>query len=160
MDISDFAVGVYLLQRHKDEVQHLVIYYSRKIILLELNYNIYDKELLVIIMALKEWQVFLQGIVKLFIVKIDYKNLTGFLTIKELNQRQVKQAEILFKYYFKIKYISGIDNVKADIFSRKAELQGNEKPLGVILRLNKDKKVKYNYPQLAGTYKALRSLQD
>jgi len=27
----------------------------------------------------------LQGIIELFIVKIDYKNLIGFLTIKELN---------------------------------------------------------------------------
>jgi len=27
----------------------------------------------------------LQGIIKLFIIKTDYKNLIGFLTIKELN---------------------------------------------------------------------------
>ena len=30
--------------------------------------------------------------------------------------------EILIKYYFKIKYIKGINNVKVDIFSRKVEL--------------------------------------
>ena len=30
-----------------------------------------------------------QEITKPFIVKTDYKNLTGFLTIKELNRRQV-----------------------------------------------------------------------
>jgi hypothetical protein len=54
-------------------------------ILLELNYNIYNKELLVIITMLKEWRVFLQGIIELFIVKTDYKNLTGFLTTKKLN---------------------------------------------------------------------------
>ena len=53
--------------------------------LLELNYNIYDKELLVIIAVLKEWRAFLQGIVEPFIVKIDHKNLIGFLIIKELN---------------------------------------------------------------------------
>ena len=29
---------------------------------------------------------------------------------------------MLIKYYFKIKYIKGTDNAKADIFSRKAEL--------------------------------------
>ena len=38
---------------------------------------------------------------ELFIIKTDYKNLTGFLTTKELNQRQVKQAEILAEYYLK-----------------------------------------------------------
>jgi hypothetical protein len=34
---------------------------------------------------LKEWRVFLQGTTELFIIKTDYKNLTGFLTTKELN---------------------------------------------------------------------------
>ena len=97
-------------------------YYSKKLILLELNYNIYNKELLAIVTVLKEWRVFLQEIIELFIIKTDYKNLTGFLTTKELNQRQIKQAEILIKYYFKIKYVKGTDNTKADILSKKAEL--------------------------------------
>jgi RNase H-like domain found in reverse transcriptase len=33
---------------------YLIVYFSRKIISIELNYNIYDKELLVIIEALRE----------------------------------------------------------------------------------------------------------
>jgi len=51
----------------------------------ELNYDIYNKELLGIVTALKKWRAFLQGTEKPFVVKIDYKNLTGFLTTKELN---------------------------------------------------------------------------
>jgi hypothetical protein len=51
----------------------------------ELNYDIYNKELLTIIIVLKEWRVFLQGTIELFIIKTDYKNLIGFLTTKELN---------------------------------------------------------------------------
>ena len=53
----------------------------------ELNYDIYNKELLGIVVALKEWKAFLQKTIKLFIVKTDYKNLTRFLIIKELNRR-------------------------------------------------------------------------
>jgi hypothetical protein len=53
--------------------------------LLKLNYNIYNKELLTIITVLKEWRAFLQGTIKLFIIKMDYKNLMGFLTTKEVN---------------------------------------------------------------------------
>ena len=52
---------------------------------------------------------------------------------------------MLAEYYFKIKYISGTDNIKADILSRKAELQGNKKALGVILKLGKDRRIRYNY---------------
>ncbi len=57
-DISDFALGAYLLQKH-DKIWHPVAYYSRKMTPLELNYNIYDKELLGIVTALKEWRAFL-----------------------------------------------------------------------------------------------------
>jgi hypothetical protein len=66
--------------------------------------------------------VFLQKTIKLFIIKTDYKNLTEFLIIKELNQRQVKWVKILTKYYFEIKYIKSIDNARVDILSKKAEL--------------------------------------
>ena len=120
-DVLDFILGVCLLQKYQD-IQHLVAYYSRKITLLKQNYNIYNKELLDIVTALKEQRAFLQGIEKLFIVKIDYKNLIGFLIIKELNQRQVRQAEILIEYYFKIQYTKGIENIRADVLSRKAKL--------------------------------------
>ena len=81
----DFILEVYIVQRYNNEIWHLVAYYSKKITLLELNYNIYNKELLVIVTVLKEQRVFLQGTIKLFIIKTDYKNLIGFLTIKELN---------------------------------------------------------------------------
>ena len=52
-DILDFILGIYLIQKHLNK-WHLVIYYSYKIILLELNYNIYNKELLGIIAVLKK----------------------------------------------------------------------------------------------------------
>ena len=59
---------------------------------------------------------------ELFIIKTDYKNLTRFLTTKELNQRQVKQVKILVEYYFKIKHVKGTDNIKVDTLSKKVEL--------------------------------------
>ena len=51
----------------------------------ELNYDIYNKELLNIVTALKEWRAFLHSIIKLFKVITDYKILVKFLTTKELN---------------------------------------------------------------------------
>jgi len=52
---------------------------------------------------------------------------------------------MLAEYYFKIEYIKGIDNTKVDVLSRKVELQGKEKIKGVILRMDSDGKIKYNY---------------
>ena len=51
----------------------------------ELNYNIYNKELLGIVTALKKWKAFLYSTMELFRVIIDHKNLVKFLTTKELN---------------------------------------------------------------------------
>ena len=41
---------------------------------------------------------------------------------------------MLIEYYFKIQYIKGTENVKADTLSRKAKLQNNKKLLGALLR--------------------------
>ena len=53
IDVLDFILGVYLVQKYLNR-WHLVIYYSRKIIPPELNYNIYNKELLGIVAVLKK----------------------------------------------------------------------------------------------------------
>jgi len=62
---------------------------------------------------------------------------------------------MLAEYYFKIKYIKCIDNARADALSRKAELQDDKKVKGVILRIDKDSKIKYNHPQLTATHEEL-----
>ena len=59
IDLLDFVLGVYMVQKYEDKIWYLVVYYSRKLTLLELNYNIYNKELLAIVAVLKEWRVFL-----------------------------------------------------------------------------------------------------
>jgi len=123
----------------------------------ELNYNIYNKELLGIVIALKEWRAFLQNTKKPFVVKTDHKNLTSFLTTKKLNQRQVRWAEMLAEYHFKIKHVKGSDNTKTDALSRKKELQKSNKMSGALFKESSNKKIRYNHLQLSGTHKALKN---
>jgi hypothetical protein len=52
-DVSDSAIGTVYNQKHKDGL-YPIAYFSRKIISAELNYNIYNKELLAIVEALRE----------------------------------------------------------------------------------------------------------
>ena len=70
---------------------------------------------------------------------------------KELNRRQVKQAEMLAEYHFKIQYTKGTKNARADTLSRKAELQNNKKLLGALLRKDQDGLIRYNYPKITAT---------
>ena len=53
IDVSDFILGVYLVQKYLNR-WYLVVYYSCKMTPLELNYNIYNKELLGIVVVFKE----------------------------------------------------------------------------------------------------------
>ena len=49
MDISNKAIGSCLSQLDKLGQLQLVVYYSRKLTKVELNYNIYNKEMLAIV---------------------------------------------------------------------------------------------------------------
>jgi hypothetical protein len=61
MEASDFAIGAILSQLHEVSILHLVAYYSYKFTTPEVNYPIYDKELLAIIVAFKKWSSYLAG---------------------------------------------------------------------------------------------------
>jgi hypothetical protein len=56
-DFSDGVVGEVLSQQDNDiKLWHLIAYFSKTMHVAELNYNIYDKEMLAIILALEEWR--------------------------------------------------------------------------------------------------------
>ena len=59
----------------------------RKIISIELNYKIYNKELLAIVDVFEEQKVYLEGFIYSVKILIDYKNLLYFTTIKKFNRR-------------------------------------------------------------------------
>ena len=61
----------------------------KKMLLAEQNYDIYDKELLAIVVAIKHWKAYVEGAIKLTVYS-DHKNLTRFLTTKELTLRQAR----------------------------------------------------------------------
>jgi hypothetical protein len=88
IDASNLAISGCLTQI-VDKKRVLITYYSRKLSLAEQNYNIYDKELLAVVVSLEHFRIYAIGVRNLT-VYIDYKNLTTFLTTKVLNRRQVR----------------------------------------------------------------------
>jgi CRISPR/Cas system CMR-associated protein Cmr5 small subunit len=52
---SNYVCAGVLLQYNNKGVLHPVAFYSKKITLAKCNYKIYNKELLAIILCLKEW---------------------------------------------------------------------------------------------------------
>ncbi len=87
IDISDYIINIYISQSDNKERLKLIIFYSRKMISAELNYEIYNKELLIIVAAFNKWWVYLKEFKYFIEVYIDYKNLLYFIIIKVLNRR-------------------------------------------------------------------------
>ena len=56
-----------------------------------------------------------------FEIRIDHKNLEYFITVKKLTERQIKWSLILFKYDFVINYITGKNNERTDVFSKREQ---------------------------------------
>jgi hypothetical protein len=119
-DASDWACGGVLSQYDDDGVLRPVAFFSAKHSLTECNYEIYDKELLAIVKALEEWQPELEGNAhpEPFEIKTDHKNLEYFMTTKNLNQRQMRWAEFLSRFNFRITYRPGHKAVLPDALSR------------------------------------------
>ena len=55
---------------------------------------------------------------------------------------------MLIEYYFEIQYTKGTKNARVDALSKKAKLQNNKKLLGVILKKDSNRLIRYNYLKL------------
>jgi hypothetical protein len=104
----------------EDRVQP-VAFYSRKMTATELNYDIYNQEMVTIISAFKEWRRSLEGAEHPILVFSDHKKLKYFTTTKVLNYRKARWAQELGRYEFEIVYHPGYRNGKPDLLSRRLE---------------------------------------
>ncbi len=112
-----------LFQYDDENILHSVIFYSKNMILAKCNYEIYDKELLIIIRCLKHWCLELKCTNILIKIFINHLNLKYFMIIKELIRQQVKWAEKLSEYNFKIIYQSKKQNLKVDVLIRISDVK-------------------------------------
>ncbi|RYO82880.1 hypothetical protein DL762_006401 [Monosporascus cannonballus] len=116
-DASEYTLGAVLEQQEGNGKWYSVAYYSKAFRDAELRYQIYDKELLAIINAFKEWELFFSGAKEPFDIYFDHKNLTQFMKAQELNKRHERWWIFLSRFNFKIHHIKGKENIQADILS-------------------------------------------
>ncbi|KAI1869633.1 uncharacterized protein JN550_005614 [Neoarthrinium moseri] len=136
-DASDYAIGGQLSQRDDNNKLHPVAFFSKKLNGPELNYQIHDKELMAVIEAFREWRHYLSGTTHKVKVFTDHKNLTSFLTNKELNKRQIRWSEFLSEFNCEIIYRKGNENGRADALSRRPDhFQEAPKETHTLLRTN------------------------
>ncbi|KAG5716608.1 hypothetical protein E4T56_gene16277 [Termitomyces sp. T112] len=104
-DASDYAIAGILSQSNSEGKDLCpVAFYTRSMIPAELNYDIYDKELLAIVEAFRQWRAYLEGSPHCIQVYSDHNNLQYFTTTKQLSRRQARWSETLSEYDFTIHY--------------------------------------------------------
>ncbi|KAL0154966.1 hypothetical protein M9458_049229, partial [Cirrhinus mrigala] len=119
VDASEVGVGAVLSQRSpSDDKMHPCAFFSHRLSSAESNYDIGNRELLAVKLALEEWRHWLEGSGVPFMVWTDHKNLEYIRTAKRLNSRQARWALFFGRFDFTLSYRPGSKNVKPDSLSR------------------------------------------
>src|SRR5467141_2257441 len=117
-DASDYAIAAIISQISPDDGDiHLITFYSHSMQPAELNYEIYDKELLEIFKAFRQWCNYLEGTAHVVLVLSDHKNLKYFATTKQLTRWQVCWSEYLSGFKYLIHYCAGQLGTKPDVLT-------------------------------------------
>ena len=112
-DAPDYQMGAVIMQYDDNNILRPVAYFSQKLNSAQQNYTVNEKELLSIMMVLKEYRTMLyRAELRIF---TDHKNLTSntFNT-----QRIVRWRNFIEEYHPKLFYIAGKSNIMKDAFSR------------------------------------------
>ncbi|KAI7797064.1 hypothetical protein IRJ41_012065 [Triplophysa rosa] len=119
VDASDVGVGAVLSQRAEhDGKVHPCAFFSHRLSPAERNYDIGNRELLAVRLALGEWRHWLEGTTQPFLVWTDHKNLEYVRSAKRLSARQARWALFFGRFNFTLSYRPGSKNVKPDALSR------------------------------------------
>ncbi len=119
VDASDVGVGAILSQSSPlDNKVHPCAFYSHRLSSAEHNYDVGNRELLAIRLALGEWRHWLEGASVPFIVWTDHQNLEYIRSAKRLNARQARWALFFGRFDFTISFRPGSKNLKPDALSR------------------------------------------
>ena len=107
--------------KYPDKLWRPVAFISKSLSDIERNYEIHDKEILVVVRDLEAWRHFLEGTTAKFEIWIDYKNLEYFMKAQKLNHRQAKWVLYLSRFDFTLKYVLGSKIGKADSLSKRLD---------------------------------------
>jgi hypothetical protein len=127
-DASDFAVGGVLSQMDDKGKMVPIAFHSRGMMPAERNYEIYDKELLAIVVLFQQWRHFLQGGRHKVTVITDHLNLKYFLSTKQLTRRQARWSLFLNEFDFVITHKPGLLHGRADGPSRRPDYNTKTEP--------------------------------
>ena len=121
VDASISAVGGVLHQVINGHAK-LLAFFSKALNSAQVNYSVFDRELLAMYLSLRNFRCFLEG--RAFTLFTDHKPLVSAVTslMKQATARQLRQLSYVAQLTADVKYISGENNIVADCLSRPPDL--------------------------------------
>jgi RNase H-like domain found in reverse transcriptase/Integrase zinc binding domain/Integrase core domain len=120
-DASKYASGAVLTQMNINGDRHLVAFLSKTFTDTERQYKIYNRELLGIVRALKEWQHYIQGSGHTTLVHTDHQNLTYFWKAQKLSDQQARWLLFISEFNIKLQHLPGNKMVLSNTLSRRPD---------------------------------------
>jgi len=121
VDVLDYAMRGVLSMECEDKLWRPVAFLSKSLNKMERNYEIHNKEMLVIIRELENWRHLLEGACFKFEIWTDHKNLEYFMKVQNLNCRQAQWTLYLSRFDFTLKHVPGTKMGKVDGLSRHSD---------------------------------------
>src|SRR5258705_3446129 len=118
---SNFTMGAVLSQQQEDGLFHPIGFMSKSFSNMERNYQIHNKEMLVIMCTLEEWRHFLEGSDQKFKIHMDHKNLSYFQEAHKLNCHQARWSLYLSRFDFILTHKPGRQMGRPDALLRRAD---------------------------------------
>src|SRR5712691_9946752 len=120
VDASAFAIGAVLIQKNEEGKDRHVGYYSKSLNPTEWNYDIWDREFMAVVLALRNWRHLLMGSLHKVIVYTDHSNLQYYRHPQKINRQVARYISTLADYNLELKHLPGIKN-RADPLSRRPD---------------------------------------
>jgi len=104
INVSNYVFKDIFFQYDENEILHSVAYFLKKHNSVKCNYEIYDKELMIIVCAFKKWWSELEDFIYSVEMIMNHKNLKHFMSIKQLSHHQARWSEFLSRFDYHIAY--------------------------------------------------------
>jgi len=127
INASNYVFKNIFFQYNENEILHSVTYFSKKHNSVECNYEIYDKELMIIVRAFEKWWSELEDSIYSVEMITDHKNLEYFMSTKQLSRRQARWSEFLSRFNYHIAYHFDKIDDKSNALTRRSEDLSKEK---------------------------------
>ena len=137
VDASEVGVGAILSQKAQDGKIHPCAFFSHRLSPAESRYDVGDRELLAVKLALEEWRHWLEGAQHPFLVWTDHRNLEYLQVAKHLNPRQSRWSLFFSRFDFTLSYRPGSKNTKPDALSRQFPSSSQDKEERSVIPLSR-----------------------